>query len=72
MPNIKYTYQGQTHRLSKLYKVVKKQTEKKEYISSVEVDYYGIPARIVFVRNRNGNKKMIGLTGGFFTFYSTR
>ena len=33
------------------------QTVKKEYISSVEVDYCGIPTHIVFVRNRNSNKK---------------
>lgn len=57
MPNIFYNYQGQTYRLSSLYKAVAKQTEKKTYIASVIVDYYGIPARIIFVHNRNGNKK---------------
>lgn len=57
MPNILYNYQGQTYRLSSLYKAVAKEAGKKNYIASVVVDYYGIPSRIIFVRNRNGNKK---------------
>jgi hypothetical protein len=57
MPKISYTYQGQTFRLSELYKVAAKQCQKKSYIASVVVDYYEVPVRIVFVRNRNSSHK---------------
>lgn len=56
MPRISYTYGDKSYRLSELYKVVDK-AGKKTYISSVVVGYYGLPIRIVFVRNRNDNKK---------------
>lgn len=56
MPKIHYMYQGKTYRLSELYKVVTKQNGKRPYIASVIVDYYGLPSRIVFVRNRNDKK----------------
>lgn len=57
MPKISYNYQGQNYRLSELYKVVSKQDRKKSYIASVAVDYYGLPVRVIFVRNSNGGKK---------------
>jgi hypothetical protein len=57
MPKIHYTYQGMNYRLSELYKVVAKQTGNRAYIGSIIVDYYGLPTRIVFVRNRSDKKK---------------
>jgi hypothetical protein len=45
MPKINYTYQGQTLRLSELYKVTAKQCQKKSCIASVVVDYYEIPVK---------------------------
>lgn len=56
MPKIYYTYQEKSYRLSELYKVVAKQQGKRPYIASAIVDYYGLPVRIVFVRNRNDKK----------------
>jgi len=59
MPHLQYKYQGQTYRLSELYMTVTKNNRdnKPGCIATVEVDYYGVPARIVFVRNRNKSKK---------------
>lgn len=57
MPKISYNYQGQAFRLSELYKVVSKQDRKKPYIASVVVDCYGLPVRIIFVRNSNSSKQ---------------
>jgi hypothetical protein len=57
MEHIYYTCQGQTFRLSELYKAVAKETRRKDYLATVVVDYYGLPVRIIFVRNRNNPKK---------------
>ena len=69
MPNIKYKYQGQTYRLSELYekvtkdnKVTKNKPDKEsECIATVEVDYYGLPVRVVFVRNRSNKREWLAL-----------
>lgn len=59
MPHLRYNYQGQPYRLSELYEAVAKKNsnKKSECIATVEVDYYGLPVRIVFVRNRNNPSK---------------
>lgn len=57
VPNIFYTYKGKKYRLSDLYAKLNKSTKKSGCIASVIVDYYGISARIVFVRNRNKDSK---------------
>lgn len=59
MPHLQYKYQGNTYRLSELYEAVAKNgtDNKSECIATVEVDYYGLPVRIVFVRNRNNPNK---------------
>lgn len=57
MPKISYTYGDKSYRLSDLYNVVDKVEGMKTYISSVVVGYYGLPVRIVFVRNRSDSKK---------------
>ncbi|WP_187147810.1 transposase [Heliomicrobium modesticaldum] len=57
MPHIVYGYEGKEYRLSDLYQAIGRQTRNKAYISSVLVSYYGLPARVVFVRNRNGGKR---------------
>ena len=58
MPTLFYTYQGKNYTLSNLYaQLNNKRLDKSSYIASIVVDYYGIPARIVFVRNRNSTCK---------------
>lgn len=61
MKNISYEYDGQMHRLSELYTVLDKTKSKSGIIASALVDYYGIPARIVFVNNRNGKREWLAL-----------
>lgn len=61
MHRIYYTYQGRKYRLSDLYAVVDKPEVKSEIISSVLVDCDGVPARIVFVRNRNNKRDWLAL-----------
>lgn len=61
MKNISYEYGGQMHRLSELYTVLDKTKSKSGIIASALVDYYGIPARIVFVNNRNGKREWLAL-----------
>lgn len=57
MPTIFYTYQGRNYKLSDLYAQIGKNKKNTKFIASVVVDYYGIPVRIVFVRNRNEDSK---------------
>lgn len=59
MQNIFYGYNGRFCRLSDLYAVVTKR--KGDIIASVIVDYYGLPARIVFVRNRANKREWLAL-----------
>jgi hypothetical protein len=54
MPTLFYNYHGKNYTLSNLYaQLNKNRLDKSSYIASIVVDYYGISARIVFVRNRN-------------------
>jgi len=57
IPTIFYTYQGRNYKLSDLYALIEKNKKNSNFIASVVVDYYGIPVRIVFVRNRNKDSK---------------
>ncbi|MHB8126280.1 MAG: hypothetical protein ACYDEJ_11700 [Desulfitobacteriaceae bacterium] len=58
MPTLFYTYQGKNYTLSNLYvQLNNNRLDKSSYIASIVVDYYGISARIVFVRNRNSTSK---------------
>lgn len=58
MPTLFYTYQGKNYTLSKLYaQLDNKHFDKSSYIASIVVNYYGISARVVFVRNRNSTNK---------------
>lgn len=59
MPTIFYGYNGRSYRLSNLFAVVTKR--KGDIIASVVVDYYGLPARIVFVRNRTKKREWLAL-----------
>ncbi|MBC7350661.1 MAG: transposase [Candidatus Aminicenantes bacterium] len=59
MPNIFYGYNGRFYRLSELYAVVTKR--KGDILASVVVDYYGLPVRIVFVRNRANKREWLAL-----------
>ncbi|MEW5899181.1 MAG: transposase [Bacillota bacterium] len=59
MPNIFYGYNGRFYRLSELYAVVTKR--KGDILASVVVDYYGLPVRIVFVRNRTNKREWLAL-----------
>jgi Transposase DDE domain. len=58
MPTLFYTYKGKNYTLSNLYaQLNNKRFDKSSYIASILVNYYGISARIVFVRNRNSTSK---------------
>jgi hypothetical protein len=59
MPNIFYGYNGRFYRLSELYGVVSKR--KSDILASVVVDYYGLPVRVVFVRNRVKKREWLAL-----------
>ena len=59
MPTIFYGYNGRSYRLSDLYAMVTKR--KGDILASVVVDYYGLPARIVFVRNRAKKREWLAL-----------
>lgn len=59
MQNIFYGYNGRLYRLSDLYAVVTKR--KGDILASVVVDYYGLPVRIVFVRNRANKREWLAL-----------
>lgn len=58
IPTLFYTYQGKNYTLSNLYaQLNNKCLDKYTYIASVVVNYYGSPARVIFVRNRNSKSK---------------
>jgi hypothetical protein len=61
MPRISYGYNGVRYRLSDLYGVVEKNESKSEILTSALVDCDGIPARIVFVRNRNNKREWLAI-----------
>jgi len=52
---------GKLYRLSDLYAQVTKQEGSDSILASVTVDYYGIQARVVFVRNREGQREWLAL-----------
>jgi hypothetical protein len=65
--NFRYLYQGQCLSIGQIYKMSRKRPGKSRYLLSVEVqvrhdDFIEtIPAKIVFVRDRNNRKKWIAL-----------
>lgn len=61
MPRISYGYNGASYRLSDLYTVAKKNTDKSDILTSVLVECDGLPARIVFVRNRNNKRDWLAI-----------
>ncbi|MGJ8540341.1 IS4 family transposase, partial [Heyndrickxia faecalis] len=68
LPRVSYHYEGQSYRLSQLYKMVRKKRGRAKILASIVVglghnDEYGqeIQARIVFVRDRNRSKKWLAL-----------
>jgi len=61
MKHISYGYGEQQYRLSELYTVLDKTKTKSGIIGSTLVDYYGIPARVIFVQNRNGKREWLAL-----------
>lgn len=61
MHRVYYGYQGSFYRLSDLYAAVVKPENKSEIITSVLVDYAGLPARIVFVKSRNNKRDWLAI-----------
>jgi hypothetical protein len=61
MPRISYGYNGVRYRLSDLYGVVEKTEFKSDIITSALIDCDGIPARIVFVRNRHNKREWLAI-----------
>jgi len=65
-PKIMYLYKGVKKTLSQIYNENKKRRGKSKYLLSVEVTLYNsentlVPAKIVFVRDRNNSKKWIAI-----------
>lgn len=64
-PKIHYLYNGKMQPLTEIYKKNKKRRGRSKYLLSVEValikDGHSIPARIVYVRNRNKKKEYLAL-----------
>lgn len=64
-PKIHYLYDGKMQPLTEIYKKSKKRRGRSRYLLSVEVtvvkDNKSIPARIVFVRNKNKRKDYLAL-----------
>lgn len=64
-PKIHYLYDGKMQPLTEIYKKNKKRRGRSRYLLSVEVtikkDDYSIPARIVYVRNRNKRKDYLAI-----------
>jgi hypothetical protein len=64
-PKIHYLYDGKMQPLTEIYKKNKKRRGRSKYLLSVEVslvnDGHSIPARIVYVRNRNKRKDYLAL-----------
>ena len=64
-PKIHYLYDGKMQPLTEIYKKNKKRRGRSRYLLSVEValvkDGHSIPARIVYVRNRNKRKDYLAL-----------
>lgn len=63
---IKYLVSGEKKTLKQIYSANKKRRGKSKYLLSVDVQLYDdkeeiLPARIVYVRNRNNRKQWIGL-----------
>jgi hypothetical protein len=61
MYRVYYGYQGNAYRLSDLYAAVEKPKGDAEILTSVLVDYAGIPARIVFVKSRNNKRDWLAI-----------
>lgn len=61
MPRVSYGYNDASYRLSDLYSVAKKNTDKSGILTSVLVDCDGLPARIVFVHNRNNKRQWLAI-----------
>ena len=61
MPKLFYGLKGKRYRLSDLYAQVTKRKGASAILASVIVDYYGTPARVVFVRNREGQREWLAL-----------
>jgi hypothetical protein len=61
MPHISYGYNGASYRLSDLYASIGKTGCKSDIITSALVDCDGIPARIVFVRNRHNKREWLAI-----------
>jgi len=69
MPRISYGYNGVRYRLSDLYGFVEKNESKSQIITSVLVDCDGIPARIVFVRNRHNKREWLAILSTDITIF---
>ncbi|MFA7078426.1 MAG: transposase [Syntrophomonas sp.] len=63
MKHITYGYNEQKYRLNELYTILDKTKTKPQsgIIGSILVDYYGIPARVVFVHNRNNKREWLAV-----------
>jgi len=67
MPKVFYLYQGKKFNLQELYSQVKKRRGKAKILASVIVDIgskkegWGVPAKIVFVRDRNRSRQWLAL-----------
>lgn len=60
MPNLFYQHGSRSYRLSDLYALAKKKHSASgnvHYTASMIVDYYGVPVRVVFVKNRSDKCK---------------
>ncbi len=62
-PKMTFTYNGEKHSLTEIYRMNKKRRGRSKYLLSVEVsvekDGTAIPARIVYVRNRTNRKEYL-------------
>jgi len=52
-----YGYTGKVYKLREIYSLVEKRKGNKDVLVSALIYCYGIPVRIVFVRNRNKDTK---------------
>ena len=61
LPNIRYRFQGQELRLSRLYRALRKRPGRAKYLASAVVESQGLALKVVFVRHREHKKQWVAL-----------
>ena len=61
LPNIRYRFQGQELRLSRLYRALRKRPGRAKYLASAVVVSQGLALKVVFVRHREHKKQWVAL-----------